>query len=88
MLPVPILFFLSQLSKNRTIKKSWVNYQFSTNFFLRTHSGYIPYNTPGGFGNASAPAVAATPHNAIERCILFYSIDDVEKNEILFFHSF
>jgi hypothetical protein len=38
-----------------------VNYQFSINFFLRTHSGYVPHNTPGGFGNASAPAVAATP---------------------------
>ena len=39
----------------------WVNYQFSTYFFLKTHSEYVLHNTPGGFGNASAPAVAATP---------------------------
>ena len=38
-----------------------VNYPFSANFFLITQSGYVPHNTPGGFGNASAAAVAATP---------------------------
>ena len=34
---------------------------FNTWFFLKNRSRYIPVNTPGGFCNAFAPAVAATP---------------------------
>ena len=53
-------------------KKERVNYQFSTYFFLRTHSGYVPHNTPGDFGNASAPAVAATPIMRYN-CVFFFT---------------
>ena len=56
----------------------------STNFFLRTHPGYVPHNTPGGFCNASAPAVAVMPPDARELRILFTASGISEKNEILF----
>ena len=43
--------------------------------------------TTGGFGDSSAPAVAATPCKTLELHILFYRFECTGKNEILFFNS-
>jgi hypothetical protein len=34
---------------------------FITSFFHEIFTGRFPPNTPGGYGNAFAPAVVATP---------------------------
>ena len=56
----------------------------STTFFLRTHPGYVPRNTPGGFGNASAPAVAATPLRR-ENCAFFFTASGMSEKMRYFF---
>jgi hypothetical protein len=57
----------------------------STNFFLRTHPGYFPHNTPGGFFNTSAPAVAVMPPLCERTAHSFYSIGYIGKKRDTFF---